>query len=77
MDDPKKLLSKLGYDSSLDDILAENGSVHIESLCKWGPSVFVNRKRVKPSGRPAEKTKTIIMDDPTWKNELNYFKMHL
>ena len=56
------------------DILAENGSVHIESLCKWGPSVFVNRKRVKPSGRPAEKTKTIIMDDPTWKNELNYFK---
>ena len=25
MDDPKKLLSKLGYDSSLDDILAENG----------------------------------------------------
>ncbi len=56
------------------DILAENGSVHIESLCKWGPSIFINRKRVKPSGRPTEKTKTLIQNDPTWKNEFNHFK---
>src|SRR5262249_46389432 len=36
------------------DILAENGSAHIESLCKWGPSTFTHRKRIRPSGRPPE-----------------------
>src|SRR3546814_3985684 len=27
------------------DILAENGTAHIESLCKLGPSVFTHRTR--------------------------------
>ncbi|MGQ0677861.1 MAG: Gfo/Idh/MocA family protein, partial [Rhodospirillales bacterium] len=31
------------------DVLAERGSAHISSLCKWGPSVFTRRKRVLPS----------------------------
>ena len=25
------------------DVFAENGSAHIESLCKWGPSTFTQR----------------------------------
>lgn len=56
------------------DILAENGSAHIESLCKWGPSTFTVRNRVLPSGRPPERTTTLIQEDPTWKAEYLHFK---
>jgi scyllo-inositol 2-dehydrogenase (NADP+) len=56
------------------DILAENGSAHIQSLCKWGPSSFTKRKRVLPSGRPPEDTVTLVQDDPTWAIEYAHFK---
>ena len=36
------------------DVFAENGSAHISSLCKWGPSEFTHRTRILPSGRPPE-----------------------
>ncbi len=56
------------------DILAENGSAHIESLCKWGPSVFTRRHRVLPSGRPREEAVTLVDEDPTWAVEYEHFK---
>jgi len=56
------------------DILAERGSAHIRSLCKWGPSRFVQRTRVLPSGRPSEETSTLVEDDPTWALEYEHFK---
>lgn len=56
------------------DILAEKGSAHIESLCKWGPSKFVYRKRKLPSGRPDEIQEVIVQDDPTWSKEYAFFK---
>ena len=56
------------------DILAENGTAHIESLCKWGPSTFIHRKRVFPSGRPQEYSETLVQEDPTWEAEYIYFK---
>lgn len=56
------------------DILAENGTAHIESLCKWGPSKFTFRKRILPSGRPTEVSETLVKDDPTWELEYKYFK---
>jgi scyllo-inositol 2-dehydrogenase (NADP+) len=56
------------------DILAENGTAHIESLCKWGPTRFTHRKRVLPSGLPPEVTVTLIEDDPTWGLEYEHFK---
>ncbi len=56
------------------DILAENGSAHIESLCKWGPTTFTHRKRVLPSGRPTETQSILIQPDPTWQTEYNHFK---
>ena len=56
------------------DILAEKGSAHIESLCKWGPSIFSHRNRVLPSGRPEEKQKILIKEDPTWELEYSHFK---
>jgi predicted dehydrogenase len=56
------------------DIFAENGSAHISSLCKWGPSSFTYRKRVLPSGRPVEEEHTLVQSDPTWELEYAHFK---
>jgi predicted dehydrogenase len=56
------------------DVFAERGSAHIESLCKWGPSVFTHRTRVLPSGRPAEECATLVQSDPTWTLEYQHFK---
>jgi scyllo-inositol 2-dehydrogenase (NADP+) len=56
------------------DILAERGTAHISSLCKWGPTTFTHRKRVLPSGRPLEDNETLEQDDPTWAAEYVHFK---
>ena len=56
------------------DVLAEKGSAHIESLCKWGPSVFTRRTRVLPSGMPPEERITLVQEDPTWALEYAHFK---
>jgi scyllo-inositol 2-dehydrogenase (NADP+) len=56
------------------DIFAENGSAHISSLCKWGPTTFTVRHRVLPSGRPIEDNKTLEQVDPTWALEYEHFK---
>ncbi len=56
------------------DVFAENGSAHINSLCKWGPSTFTVRQRVLPSGRPNEESITLVQEDPTWVLEYSYFK---
>lgn len=58
----------------LAEVYGENGSAHIESLCKWGPSTFILRKRVLPSGRPPEESVTLVKADPTWELEYEYFK---
>jgi scyllo-inositol 2-dehydrogenase (NADP+) len=55
------------------DVLGENGSAHITSLCKWGPSTFIHRERVLPSGRPLERTVTLEQSDPTWNSEYRHF----
>lgn len=56
------------------DILAEKGTAHIESLCKWGPTTFTHRTRILPSGRPPEESITLAQDDPTWEAEYLAFK---
>jgi len=56
------------------DILAENGTAHIESLCKWGPTTFIHRKRMLPSGRPKEFSETLVQEDPTWEAEYIHFR---
>tara|TARA_B100000989_G_scaffold257181_1_gene206610 strand:+ start:57 stop:968 length:912 start_codon:yes stop_codon:yes gene_type:complete len=58
----------------LCDIIGEKGSIHVNSLCKWGPSDFIFRKRKLPSGKPVEYKKTLIKKDPTWSEEYKYFK---
>jgi scyllo-inositol 2-dehydrogenase (NADP+) len=56
------------------DILAERGTAHITSLCKWGPTTFTHRTRILPSGRPPECGVTLTQDDPTWAAEYAHFK---
>lgn len=56
------------------DVLAENGSAHIQSLCKWGPATFTIRDRKLPSGRPNEEETTLVQPDPTWEREYQHFK---
>lgn len=56
------------------NILAEKGTAHIESLCKWGPSIFTFRQRILPSGRPPEEAVTLVQPDPTWEIEYAHFK---
>lgn len=56
------------------NIIGQKGSVHINSLCKWGPSRLTIRKRIFPSGKPKEKIFTKICSDPTWKSEEKYFR---
>ena len=55
------------------DILAESGTAHISSLCKWGPATFTHRRRIFPSGRPPEQSITLVEDDPTWRLEYAHF----
>ena len=56
------------------DVFAEHGSAHIESLCKWGPSTFIHRTRVLPSGSPPEERIVLVKEDPTWAAEYAHFK---
>jgi predicted dehydrogenase len=56
------------------DVYGETGSAHIESLCKWGPSIFTRRGRMLPSGRPPEEAVTLVQPDPTWALEYAHFK---
>jgi scyllo-inositol 2-dehydrogenase (NADP+) len=56
------------------DIFGSEGSLHVRSLCKWGPSTFTLRKRILPSGRPPEESITLTQPDPTWIVEYAHFQ---
>lgn len=56
------------------DLWAEKGSLHVDGLCKWGPSVLTVRNRTLPSGRPKERSETIEKADPTWEAEYGHFR---
>jgi predicted dehydrogenase len=56
------------------DLFAENGTLHVDCLCKWGVSTYIERRRVLPSGRPHESIEQLPQGDPTWDLEYQYFK---
>jgi predicted dehydrogenase len=56
------------------DLWAEKGSLHVDGLCKWGPSRLTVRNRVLPSGRPQERVQTMEKPDPTWEAEYQHFR---
>ena len=55
------------------DVIGEKGSIHVNGLCKWGPSQLIINKRKFPSGIPTEKKTTIKCSDPTWQKEHKFF----
>lgn len=54
-------------------VQCSRGSIDIEGLCKWGPSILTQRDRKFPSGRPDEQSSTLINPDPTWELEYRHF----
>jgi scyllo-inositol 2-dehydrogenase (NADP+) len=54
-------------------IIGSKGSLNINCLCKWGPSILTKRIRKFPSGRPKELVTILKKKDPTWKAEENFF----
>lgn len=56
------------------DILCSEGSLHIDGLCKWGPSTLSVRKRVRPSGIPNKYDEVVPEGDPTWRLEYQNFQ---
>jgi predicted dehydrogenase len=55
------------------EVLGTQGSVHVDGLCKWGPSTLTVRERVLPSGKPPERRWTLEQADPTWAVEHEHF----
>jgi scyllo-inositol 2-dehydrogenase (NADP+) len=55
------------------DIFGEKGSIHLSSLCKWGPSILTTRERIMPSGPPIERHEELLATDPTWHSEHQSF----
>jgi|SRR6266567_1074090 len=60
--------------SFLIEIIGENGSIHLNGLCKWGASSLTVRRRVLPSGKPDEQVITLEQKDQTWALEYEHFK---
>ena len=56
------------------EIYGSDGSMTMESLCKWGPSKLTNCERVLPSGRPPTESVTLTKPDPTWESEYSHFR---
>jgi scyllo-inositol 2-dehydrogenase (NADP+) len=55
------------------DIWGEKGSIHMNGLCKWGPSYLSIRHREYPSGKPREENITLTDPDNTWTEEYRHF----
>lgn len=56
------------------DIVGEGGSIHVNGLCKWGPTSLIVRDRKLPSGKPDERLHTLEQPDPTWAREYEHFQ---
>ena len=55
------------------ELVGSEGSVNLDSLCKWGPSQLTIRNRKRPSGKPDEEISTLVCSDPTWEAEYRHF----
>jgi predicted dehydrogenase len=56
------------------ELFGHDGSLHCFGLRKWGGSELIVRKRVFPSGRPAETRQTDEGPDVTWEREMAHFE---
>lgn len=55
------------------DIWCEKGSIHVDGLCKWGPSHLRCRERQYPSGVPKETLSTLLEADSSFEHEYQHF----
>lgn len=55
------------------ELVGSEGSINLDSLCKWGPSQLTIRNRKRPSGKPDEEISTLVSSDPTWEAEYRHF----
>jgi scyllo-inositol 2-dehydrogenase (NADP+) len=55
------------------ELVGSEGSINLDSLCKWGPSQLTLRNRKRPSGKPDEEISTLVCSDPTWEAEYRHF----
>lgn len=56
------------------DVYGHLGSLHLNGLCKWGPSELLIRQRVRPSGMPVEKREVVSQPDATWQEDFDEFE---
>ena len=56
------------------DIYGQLGSLHLNGLCKWGPSELLIRRRVFPSGVPVETREVVDQVDGTWQKDFDEFE---
>ena len=56
------------------ELFGSEGSIILDSLCKWGATKLIIRDRRIPSGIPVEEITTLVCPDPTWEAEYLYFK---
>lgn len=56
------------------DIFGRLGSLHMNGLCKWGPSELIVRTRVFPSGVPLERREVLVQPDRTWEADIEHFE---
>lgn len=56
------------------DLYGEKGSLHMDSLCKWGKSELITRKRILPAGVPLENKYQSIGPDQSWKTDFKFFE---
>ena len=57
--------------------IGNKGSLVMDGLCKWGPSILDNQKRIFPSGKPRSSITTLNMKDPTWEKEIIFFEKNI
>jgi scyllo-inositol 2-dehydrogenase (NADP+) len=56
------------------DVYGKLGSLHLNGLCKWGPSVLLIHQRVFPSGKPIQTQEVVAEEDRTWHMDFDEFE---
>ncbi len=56
------------------EVIGSKGSLQMEGLTKWGPTMLVTRHRRLPSGVPDEERDVVDVPDPTWAADIAHFE---
>jgi scyllo-inositol 2-dehydrogenase (NADP+) len=56
------------------EVVGSKGTLQMEGLTKWGPTVLVVQHRRLPSGVPEEERDVVSQPDPTWAADIAHFE---